>query len=99
MRVVKYIFIIIVALIEIIGAAIAVFLYSNKPDCSGEKELEGINRNTEILFDNYGIPHIYAENANDAYFAMGYIHASERLFQMEMMRRVASGHLSEILGS
>jgi len=99
MRVVKYIFIIIVALIAIIGAAIAVFLYSNKPDCSGEKELEGINRNTEILFDNYGIPHIYAENANDAYFAMGYIHASERLFQMEMMRRVASGHLSEILGS
>jgi penicillin amidase len=90
-----------------IGVAVLFFLFvigiyfylqSFKPKYSGELTLKGLNKKVEIYFDTYGIPHIYAKNENDAYFALGYVHAQERLFQMEMIRRVASGRLAEILG-
>jgi len=58
----------------------------------GLKQPVGIDR------DSYGIPHIYADNAEDAYFALGYTHATDRLFQMELFRRRASGTLAEIFG-
>ena len=51
-----------------------------------------------VVFDNYGIPHIYASSLDDAFFALGYIHARERLWQMDIFRRSAEGLLSEILG-
>jgi hypothetical protein len=62
-------------------------------------KLKGLNQRVEVLFDDYGVPHIYGQNEEDVYFAFGYVHAQERLFQMEMMRRVSAGRLSEILGS
>ncbi|MDZ7649077.1 MAG: penicillin acylase family protein [Cytophagales bacterium] len=52
----------------------------------------------EVLYDDYGVPHIYAQNDEDAYYALGYVHAQDRLFQMEMIRRPVGGRLSEILG-
>lgn len=52
----------------------------------------------EIYRDAYGIPHIYAQNEYDVYFAQGYVHAQDRLTQMEMSRRLAKGRLSEIIG-
>ena len=57
-----------------------------------------LEKEVDVYFDDYGIPHIVAENKIDAYKAMGYVHASERMFQIEMMRRVGSGRLSEVLG-
>jgi penicillin amidase len=45
---------------------------------------------------NTAVPHIYAQNETDAYYALGYVHAQDRLFQMEMIRRAASGRLSEV---
>ena len=51
-----------------------------------------------VRFDTFAIPHIYAENETDAYYALGYIHAQDRLFHMELLRRLAKGELSEILG-
>ncbi|MCH7412196.1 penicillin acylase family protein [Belliella sp. R4-6] len=68
------------------------------PEYDGNKELLGLNTNAEVYFDDFGIPHIYAENEIDAYLTLGYIHAQDRLFQMEMMRRVGSGTLAELLG-
>ncbi|MFM9055493.1 MAG: penicillin acylase family protein, partial [Bacteroidota bacterium] len=53
----------------------------------------------DVLFDAYGVPHIDAKSETDAYFALGYVQARDRLFQMELTRRVASGRLSEILGA
>lgn len=53
----------------------------------------------DVLFDAYGVPHIDAKSESDAYFALGYVQARDRLFQMELTRRVASGRLSEILGA
>ena len=74
------------------------YLKSTGPKYSGVVDLEGIVAPVDIHFDDYGIPHIYAENAKDAYHALGYVHAQDRLFQMEMIRRLVSGRLSELLG-
>ena len=52
----------------------------------------------KVHFDDFGIPHIEAENNHDLFMAFGYVHAQERLFQMEMMRRAGSGTLAEIIG-
>ena len=52
----------------------------------------------EIVRDAEAVPHIYAKSANDAYFALGFVHAQDRLWQLEMHRRIASGRLAEILG-
>ena len=52
----------------------------------------------EIIRDRWGIPHIYAENLHDLFFAQGFVHAQDRLWQMELNRRVAQGRLSELFG-
>jgi penicillin amidase len=52
----------------------------------------------DVVRDNYGIPHVYASTLNDAAFVMGYIHATDRLFQMDVFRRIPSGTVSELLG-
>lgn len=92
--------VIVIILIIILGLFISGYWYliSTKPVYDGEIELSGIQDQVTVKFDQYGIPHIYASNQKDAYFALGYLQAQERLFQMEMIRRVASGTLSEILG-
>lgn len=78
----------------------AVFIGYNslKPTYKGSQKLDGLKSEVEIIFDTYGVPHITAQSEEDAHFALGYVHAQDRLFQMEMLRRVASGRLSEIFG-
>jgi len=68
------------------------------PSYSGEVIIPNLNAATEVLYDSVGVPHIYASNMEDAYLALGYVHAQERLFQLEMMRRVGTGTLAELLG-
>jgi len=77
---------------------LGIYLSGLSPQYDGSLALNGIAEETTIHFDSYGVPHIYAKNEEDAYFALGYVHAQERLFQMEMVRRVATGRLAEILG-
>lgn len=60
--------------------------------------LQGLRSSVEIDFDRLGIPHIYAHSAPDAYFALGYVQARDRLFQMEIYRRRGSGSLAEVFG-
>lgn len=68
------------------------------PETSGQVVLTGLNHQVETFFDQWGVPHIYARDIHDAAFTQGYIHASERLFQMDFNRRLVAGRLSEILG-
>lgn len=92
---------ILLVLLIIIPAAMlsgVMYLYSLQPVYSGRLILSGLQEDVEVILDPYGIPHIYGRNEVDVYFALGYVHARERLFQMEMMRRVAAGRLAEILG-
>jgi penicillin amidase len=92
--------ILIYLLLVIIGLIIGTYIYlqGQKPDYEGKLTLKGLNDKVDVYFDKWAIPHIYAQNQHDAYMALGYLHAQERLFQMEMMRRVGSGRLAEILG-
>jgi penicillin amidase len=69
--------------------------YSNE----GELKINGLQKTVRIYSDSYGVPHIIAETNHDAYFCMGYMHAKDRLWQMDLSRRVAEGRLSEILGA
>jgi penicillin amidase len=55
------------------------------------------SKETTVYFDDFGIPHIYMQQTIDAMTALGYVHAQDRLWQMELMRRIAPGRLSEIL--
>jgi penicillin G amidase len=65
---------------------------------TGQQRLKGLRARVEIVRDRLGIPHIYAGSAEDAYFALGYLHATDRLFQMEVFRRRAEGRLAEMFG-
>lgn len=90
----------IAALILVTACAAYGYWYYNtlKPTYEGTLTLQGLEEAVEVYFDDYGIPHIYAQNETDAQFALGYLHAQDRLWQIELMRRVGSGRLSEILG-
>ena len=59
---------------------------------------KGLKQEVRILRDRWGVPHIFASNSDDLFFALGYTHAQERLWQMEFNRRLAAGTLSEMLG-
>ncbi len=85
-------------LIIFVGLLLFFYLKSTSPQYSGDVTLEALHEKVEVYYDTYGIPHIYATNAEDAYFALGYVHAQDRLFQMELIRRAGSGRLSEIFG-
>lgn len=98
MKIVKKVIYIFIVLIIVAIVAVLLFMTSQKPQYSGSMQLNGLNDQVEVIYDFYGIPHIYANNEEDAYFALGYVHAQDRLFQMEMVRRVASGRLAEFLG-
>lgn len=60
--------------------------------------LKGLRQSVEIIHDKWGIAHIYAQNEEDLFFAQGYNAASDRLFQLEMWRRQATGTVAEIMG-
>ena len=98
MKIVKRILIGILGLLLVVALGLYLFLQNTKPSYSGEIALAGLIETVEVLYDDYGVPHIYAQTDEDAYYALGYVHAQDRLFQMEMIRRAASGRLSEILG-
>lgn len=64
-----------------------------------EFKISGLTGNTEVYFDERLVPHIYADNENDAWFVQGYLHAKFRLWQMDFQTYAAAGRLSEIMGS
>ena len=79
---------------------LAGFLYLRQslPQTTGETRVAGLAGPVEVMRDRYGIPHIFAGSNEDASFALGYVHAQDRLWQMEMSRRIAAGRVSEIVG-
>ncbi len=84
----------------LLGAGgLGVYLYGKQPQRDGELHLAGLAAPVSVRFDAQGVPHIRAEHEADLYRALGYLHAQERLFQMEMLRRLARGELAEILGA
>lgn len=84
----------------VIGGLIAggFFMSSALPTYSGSIAVPGLSSSLTIERDDHGVPHIYAASADDAYFGLGFVHAQDRLFQMDFTRRVGEGRLSEVFG-
>jgi penicillin amidase len=74
------------------------FLKRPLPQTKGELTLPDLHDRAEILRDRWGVPHIYAASLHDLFYAQGFIHAQDRLWQMEFQRRLVAGRLSEIVG-
>jgi len=74
------------------------YFMSRQPQRDGELALTQLKAEVSVRYDERGVPHIKANNQDDLYRALGYVHAQDRLFQMEIMRRLANGELAEILG-
>ena len=60
--------------------------------------LHALEKPVEIIRDRWGVPHIYAQNEHDLFFAQGFVHAQDRLFQMDTFRRTGAGRISELVG-
>jgi penicillin amidase len=99
MKYFKRIFFGLLILIIVLVAGIYLFLLTQKPVYDGALTLNGLSDKTDVYFDDYGVPHIYGSNEEDVFRTLGYVHAQDRLFQMELIRRVGSGRLSELFGS
>src|SRR6185369_8461731 len=81
-------------------ATVGGYLYLSRslPVTSGTVKVAGLQNSVEVVRDADAVAHIFASNELDMYRGLGYVHAQERLWQMEMQRRVASGTLAEIFG-
>lgn len=99
MRVVKKIALFLFLFLIVLVLALVGYAFYTKPKYEGELALKNIEKTTTVYFDDFGVPHIYANSQKDAMVALGYVHAQDRLWQMELMRRIAPGRLSEIFGS
>ncbi len=81
------------------AGAVRYLLRRPLPRLDGEVRLQGLQGPVEVVRDRWGIPHVSALGEPDAFFAQGYCHAQDRLWQMELGRRLARGRLAELLGS
>lgn len=75
------------------------FLERSVPDYSEEFALSGVSAPVEIVRNNDNVPHIFGKTDTDVFFALGFAHAQDRLWQMTMLRRTAQGRLSEVFGN
>jgi penicillin amidase len=88
-----------VVVILIAGVIIGYYLVTRSfPKISGSQSVQGLAQEVKVCRDEYGVPHIIAQSEYDAFFTVGYTHAQDRLWQMDLIRRVGMGRLSEIFG-
>ena len=74
------------------------YVQGKQPQRDGERLLAGLQAPVSVRYDERGVPHIQAQNEADLYRALGYVQAQDRLFQMEITRRLARGELADVLG-
>ncbi|UII54280.1 penicillin acylase family protein [Cytobacillus spongiae] len=91
-------FILLVTIAFIIFTSLNAYTARSLPKIAGEIKLDGLQDHVTVLRDVHGVPHIQAANDQDLYIAQGYVQAQDRLFQMDLSRRQASGTLSEVIG-
>src|SRR5689334_12021181 len=87
---------VVLAIIAAVGGYF--WLRTSLPQVDGSVSVQGLSAPVEIARDDRGVPTITAKSLNDAYFAIGFAHAQDRLFQMDLMRRVGAGRLAETIG-
>ena len=84
--------------VAVLFAGVRIYLQTLLPEIDGELRMQALSAKVTVVRDAWGVPHIEAQSAHDAYYALGYTVAQDRLFQMELQRRLAKGELAEILG-
>lgn len=84
-----------IAVVFVVGTIF--YMRSSLPPYEGSRTVKGLTGPVQIVRDTNAIPHIFAKTIEDAYFGLGFVHAQDRLWQMEIMRRVGAGRVSEIL--
>ncbi|SEM82957.1 penicillin amidase [Pseudomonas sp. ok272] len=89
---------ILAVLLVVLGIGAGGYLYSKQPTRQGQVQLQHLEGPVTVRYDERGVPHIRAEHEADLYRTLGYVHAQDRLFQMEIMRRLSRGELAEVLG-
>lgn len=93
-------FILLAVLVAVaVGAGGYWYMQGKLPQRQGEVAIAGLQAPVSVRYDARGVPHLQARNQQDLYRALGYVHAQDRLFQMEIVRRLARGELAEVLGS
>ena len=97
-RILKVVLFILILLSGLVGLAVYWTFYRPLPDYETTLTLQGLQDNVNIHWDAYGVPHIYANNDHDLYFAVGFTHAQDRLWQMTLTQMAAEGRLAEFLG-
>ncbi len=86
--------------IPAVAVAALFWLYRRPlPQLEGRVVLPGLKAPVEVIRDRWGVPHLYASHVDDVLFAQGFVHAQDRLWQMDLNRRVGHGRLSEAFGS
>lgn len=89
-------------LVSLLASGIYIFgslsIERSLPQYEGEVQIEDLKRPINIYRDSFAVAHIEAETDDDAYYGLGYVHAEERLFQMDFNRRIGQGRLAEVLG-
>ena len=98
LKIVIGLFITLVIVIIVGGIIFYKMLSSSLPIYNGQIQSDKISSDIRIYRDSLAVPYIFAQNDEDAAFALGYLHAQERLFVMDLARRAGEGRLSEILG-
>ena len=81
-----------------ISAAFGLLVLRPLPTIDSDERLLGLHERVEVLRDKYGVPHVFATDTHDLFFAQGYVTAQDRLWQMDIYRRAAEGRLAEVLG-
>src|SRR5690349_10911570 len=98
-RLVIRIVVAIVLLVAVAAAAVYGYLRQSLPDYAADTIVAGLTAPIDIVRDADAVPHVFASTKNDALFGLGYVHAQDRLWQMEFQRRIGFGRLSEIFGA
>ncbi|MFG3439021.1 penicillin acylase family protein [Nonomuraea sp. NPDC047897] len=89
---------VLLALALVLGGVVAYTVRKSFPQVDGAIRLPGLTGNVEIYRDRSGIPHIYADTAEDLFVAQGFVHAQDRFWEMDFRRHVTAGRLSELFG-
>jgi penicillin amidase len=88
-----------IVLILIVGVIfLNVYIGKSKPQIEGNMAVNVLEEKVRVTRDEQGVPHIEAESDSDLYRAQGFVQAQDRMFQMDLARRQASGRLSEVIG-
>ncbi len=97
-RVVRWVAVGAVVLLSVLLATVVYMVRRPWPQVEGRLEVAGLRAPVEVIRDDWGVPHVYAENEHDLFFAQGYVHAQDRLWQMHMVRTLGSGRLASLFG-